>query len=310
MPLCELAHSNRGYARGTSVVTLPKPSSTKHQPMRCSILLPLLLVACDGPTATVDHRPNFDAPLDVDGVHLFIPVKWNRIYPSDPRPWPNGLRIDTGGWGQEQPWLGPLAAAEPLPAGQFFWSDSTAQPLPNNHVDPFLRLTFTFEFPLRPREDSWTRSDPGWGYPFSYDQLEMTYRSAVEDKAQPYTALLAGLRPSDGADVGDGWREVRRVYDKRPILLRFDTQDWRIGSDTLPRRLAASFTPAAWSHFTTLSQPRWTASFESTRLPIAKWRARYETADQLFAWLRTPPERRNPARRFTWWTKGQYRPAR
>jgi len=215
-----------------------------------------------------------------------------------------------GGWGQEQPWLGPLAAAEPLPPGRFFRSDSTTQRLPDNHVDPFLRFTFTFEFPLRPREDSWTRSDPGWGYPFSYDQLVVTYRSAAEDKVQPYTALLAGLRPSDGTDIGDGWREVRCVFKKRPIFLRFDAQDWRTGSATLPRRLAASFTPPEWSHFTKLSHPRWTASFESTRLPVAQWRTRYSTADQLFAWLRTPPDRRNPARRFRWWTTGQYRPLR
>jgi hypothetical protein len=277
--------------------------------MRCSILLPILLVACDAQTPPVDHRPEFDAPLDVDGVHLFIPVKWNRIYPSGPRPWPNGLRIDTGGWGQEEPWLGPLAAAEPLPPGQFFRSDSTAQPLPKIHVDPFLRLTFTFEFPLRPR-DSWFKSDLGWGLPFSYDQLDFTYRSAAEYKDQPYIALLDGLRPSDGVDVGDGWREVRRVYDKRPVLLRFDAKAWKVGSNTLPRRLAASVGLPNWSHFITLRQPRWTASFESTRLPIEEWRTRYETADQLFAWLRTPPERRNPARRFTWWTKGQYRPVR
>lgn len=271
-------------------------------------MLSLLLGACDGPTTTVDHRPDFNAPLNVDGVHLYIPVKWNRIRSSDPRPWPNGLRIDTGGWGQQKPWLGPLSVADPLPPGNFFVSNSTTQPLPKNHVDPFLRFTFTFEFPLRPREDSWFKSDLTWGYPFSYDQLGVTYQSAAEDKAQPYASLLAGLRSSDGIDVGYGWREVRRVYAERPIFLRFDAQDWQAGSKTLPHRLAASFAPPDWSHFTTLGEPRWTASFKSTRLPVSEWRARYETADQLFAWLRTPPEHRDAARRFAWWTKGQYRP--
>lgn len=82
---------------GPFAPTLSKPSSSKRPPMRRSFLFPLLLVACNGPAVSVDQRPNFDAPLDVDGVHLFIPVKWNRIHPSAPRPWPNGLSISTGG---------------------------------------------------------------------------------------------------------------------------------------------------------------------------------------------------------------------
>lgn len=279
--------------------------------MRCSFALPLLLAACSGPPAGVERHADFDAPLDVDGVHLFVPVKWNRIHPSEPRPWPNGLRIDISGWGQEEPQLGPLAAAEPLPPGRYFRFDSKAQSLPEHHVDPFLRLTFTFEFPLRPREDSWFRSDIGWGYPFSYDQLDVVYQSAAEEDAPPYIALLEGLQPSDGTDIGAGWREVRRNFGKRTIFLRFDALDWQAGSDKLPRRLAASFdSQRDWSHFARLDKPRWTASFETTRLPVDQWRTRYDTADQLFAWLRTPSERRNAAQRFMWWRKGQFRPER
>ena len=279
--------------------------------MRGFFVLLLLLAACGGPPAVVERPADFDAPLDVDGVHLFVPVKWNRIHPSAPRPWPNGLRIDTGGWGQQDPRLGPLALAEPLAPNRFFRFDSKAQSLPENHVDPFLRLTFTFEFPLRPRDDSWGRSDTGWRYPFNYDQLSVVYHSAAEEETPPIIALLNGLRPSDGTDIGAGWREVRRNFDKRTILLRFDARDWQSGTDRLPRRLAASFDPRGdWSHFTKLDKPRWTASFETTRLPVDQWRTRYETADQLFAWLRTPPEQRNAAQRFTWWRKGQYRPTR
>jgi hypothetical protein len=281
--------------------------------MRRSLLLPLVLIACGGPTTTVDHRPDFDAPLDIDGVHLFIPVRWNRIGSSDPRPWSNGLLVDTGGWGEEQPRLGPLAIAKPLPTGQFYRYDSTTQPLPDNHVDPFLRLTFTFEFPLRPKPLWYERSDPGWGFPFNIDQLEIVYRTAAEGNPPPYTELLADLRPSDGIAVGSGWREVTRTFERSRIRLRFDAEDWRTHPGPLPRRLAATFDlyhGSDWAHYTTLGPPRWSANFGSLRLPVTYWRARYDTADQLFAWLRTPPDRRNPARQFPWWTKGQYRPVR
>lgn len=270
-----------------------------------------LLLGCGQPTSNDYPKPDWIAPLDIDGVQMFIPVAWNAVRPWEPRPWPNGLRIDSGGWCSHEPWMGPIEAAGRLPPGAFYRVIYPKGQPRTGSPDPCFRLTVTFEFPLRPRDDGWfASSDPGWGFPFSYDQLTFTYYAPMEDKPEPYLALLSGLKPTDGVEIGDGWREVRRTFERRPLAMRFDARDWRTNHSPLPRRLAASFDLADWAHFATVGPNRWTARFGTTRLPIAQWRSRFDTTDQLFAWLRTPTEGRAATQRFVWWTDLRYRPAK
>jgi hypothetical protein len=169
----------------------------------------------------------------------------------------------------------------------------------------------TFEFPERPRRTSWGGSARDWSSaPFKFDQLKLSYRSPSEDVEGPYVKLLQGVSYVDGADVGSGWRELRRQFAGKPISIRFDASDWRTRGGPLPRRLAASFGEPFWAHYMPLDSSRWEAEFETQSLPLDEWRARYETAEELFAWLRTPAARRQAERRFNWWSNPSSRPAK
>jgi hypothetical protein len=280
---------------------------------RLILLLGLGLLGCGHAKPPPAQHKDWIAPLAIDDVTLFVPTKWNRLLPWEPRPWPNGLRIDSGGWGQFEPWLGPLQSAGEYwrpPPGKPFRADITARPPQPNYPDPFFRLVVTFEYPApSPWKKTW------WGgrrwqpvFPYEFDQLTYNYLAPAEPIDAPYVDLLAGLRPSDGEDVGSGWREVHRVFEKKDIALRFDATDWREHGGALPQRLAASFGEPIWSHFMPLDQPRWGAAFETQSLPVDQWRSRYQTAEQLFDWLQTAPEKRNPAQRFVWWTDLRFRP--
>lgn len=274
-------------------------------------LLSLLALGCSSSAPPARPRPTWSAPIDADGVHLFVPVAWNMVRPWEPRPWRNGVRVDTGGWCSAEPWLGPLAGANPLPAGRFYRVVQPREHRADDRRDPCLDLTVTFEFPLRPRDDRWVaRADPAWGFPFGIDRLTLTYRTPGEDRPLPYRDLLADLRPGNGTDVGDGWREVRRTFARQTILLRYDARDWRARGGAAPQRLAAAFDDTFWSHFMPLDRPRWSASFPTQRLPVRQWRQRYVVAEQLFAWLQTPPDQRNETHRFVWWTDLRDRPER
>lgn len=297
-------------------------------PVRRKLILLLLASAicgCDAPRKEPPTFRDWNVPLAIGETTLYVPRSWNRRSRNDPRPWPNGLRVDTGGWGQFQPWLGPLQAAgnydRPRPGEPFRADISAPRPRPD-HPDPFFILSVTFEFPLPP-----VRKRPWWAshkitdvYPWGIDQLTYSYRAPADPIERPYVAMLSDLRPGDGRDVGDGWREVLRPFDARSrnplpdqrpktlIKLRFDADDWREHGGTLPRRLAASFSGPFWSHFEPLSVDRWEASFTSQNLPVDQWRARHETAERLFAWMRTSPRLRDSAERFVWWTDLSSRP--
>lgn len=120
----------------------------------------------------------------------------------------------------------------------------------------------------------------------------------------PYLALLGGLAPDDGDDLGDGWRVVAREFKDRRIWLRFDSADWRRQGGALPRRLAVSWSSSSegiWDHHLVLSPRGWSIDFTTIRLPQAQWRSRHETAEELYDWLRTEPAKRNANARFVWW---------
>lgn len=254
--------------------------------------------------------PDWIAPLEIDGVTLFVPVAWAAGRPWSIRPWPNGVQIQTGGWGQFTPWLGPIEGAERLLHDQTFRADSANQQTRANQPDPFFYITATFEFPEPAPERTWYGGVQRQKtfFPFDLDRLTFTYCAPKEEKVRPFVALLTGASPKDGEDVGSGWRQLTRQYDKREIMLRFDAHDWQGRGGPLPMRLAASFSAPFWSHFERLDEAHWTANFETQKLPINHWRARYETADSLFRWLLTSPEARDASRRFQWWTDLRYRP--
>lgn len=272
------------------------------------ILIPsMLLSGCDEPTVSAPETlPAGSASLTIDDTSLFVPIAWNALRLTAPRPWPNGLRIDSGGWGHFEPQSGPISLLAP---GQAYRSDSTGQQKRLGNPDPFFSLSATFEFPESPRPANWwqgVRQAPT--YPFNVDLMTLSYRTPTEEVKRPYIELLSGISPKDGDDVGDGWRQVQRQFDRREIKLRFDARDWRTRGGRLPRRIAASFNPSSWSHFVALDRPRWTAQFQTEKLPVGQWRARYVTVEELFAWLQTPPGKRDEARRFRWWADLEFRP--
>lgn len=277
-------------------------------------LLPLLigslLASCgeDQPLRPA-NAPAWSIPLKIDGTKLYVPASWSQGRPWDARPWDNGVKVGgTGGWRHFTPWLGPLEGANPLPEGAFYVSDSQAQRKRKGNPDVFFKLTALFEFPQPPRRSWWRQNERHPG--FAIDRLDIIYRAADDRAELPYLNLLAGLVPSDGEDVGDGWREVRRQFDDREIALRFDQTDWLEHGGPLPRRLAASFSPNFWSHYMPLNAVHWEAHFKSQNLPISQWRSRYETAEELFSWLRTPVEARDHTKRFAWWANFDSRPPR
>jgi hypothetical protein len=280
--------------------------------MRCllAIVSFALLHACSRsqpePRLAVSTR---SVALDIDGARLFVPVRWAAGRPWDPRPWPNGVHISTGGWGSSKPWLGPIEASDDAP-GIVFHQNSTGQKKRPGNPDSFFYVTCTFEFPQPPATKTW------WGgtqqeraFPFDIDQVTLSYFAPSEDIPRPYVALLKGLKATEGESVGDGWREVSRPFDRRQIRLRFDASDWVASGGAMPRHLAASFGPPFWSHFLLLDRPRWVGGFETLRLPVDQWRARYETTSDVFSWLQRTPETRDERRRFTWWAKPELRPA-
>jgi hypothetical protein len=270
-----------------------------------------VLAGCSAPAEQSAKTADDDwvVPIKVDGTALYIPRRWNKQPRSEPRPWRNGLQIDSGGWGSASPRLGPIATAEPLRNGRFYESDSATQSTQPDRHDPFFSLTVTFEFPMPPVEKDWLgRAKVQPVFPFNFDQLEISYNAPKDRVNRPYIELFKGVAPHDGVDVGHGWREVRRSYANRPIVLRFDAQHWRKSGGSLPGRVAASFDPVFWSHFTALKQERWSETFESQSLPLSEWNSRYDVAEELFTWLQTPPEKRDLTRRFVWWTDLKYRP--
>ena len=269
-----------------------------------------LLASCGEDQAPPPESvPAWSIPLMIDGTKLYVPAAWSQGRPWDARPWHNGVKVgNTGGWGQFAPRLGPLEVANPLPDGKFFVLDSKEQRKPKSNLDLCFELVALFEFPQPPKRSWWRQKHPHPG--FAIDRLNINYRAADDRAAPPYLKLLQGLVPSDGEDVGDGWREVRRQFDGREIALRFDQTDWLERGGPLPRRLAASFSPAFWSHYMPLDAVHWEAQFESQELPISQWRPRYETADELFSWLRTPAKTRDLTKRFAWWVNFDSRPPR
>lgn len=273
------------------------------------LILGAVVAGCNEPAAPSPRiLPQGNARLTIDDVTLFVPIIWNARRRQDARPWPNGLQIDSGGWGSFTPWLGPIEGAEP---SQVYRTASAGQHTRPDHPGPFFFLKVTFEFPAPPlRTTGWGGREQETVFPFRIDRLTLSYRSALEDVERPYSKLLRGIRPDDGKNVGNGWRELHRSFGQREIALRFDANDWRAHGGPLPRRIAASFSPSFWSHFTTLNRTRWTAAFETQNLPVDQWRARYVTTDELFAWLQTPPEARDPKRRFQWWSDLRFRPTK
>lgn len=270
----------------------------------------LLLAACGSSTESRrDDLPKGNAHLVIDDVEMFIPIAWNAGRPWDSRPWPNGLQIGSGGWAHFTPLLGPLQGAD---AGKIYRETSSGKFPPRpKYPDPFFFLTVTFEFPEPPLRKSWLGSHrEKMFFPFSLDRLTYSYQGLSEDIERPYVELMDGIAPDSGKDVGDGWRELRRPFAKSEILIRFDADDWRAHGGPLPRRLAASFGPPFWSHFVTFDQPRWTATFDTQNLPIDQWRSRHEIADELLLWLLTSPEKRDPTRRFRWWSDLRFRPTK
>ena len=275
---------------------------------RSVVLLVSLLTGCSEPRSSAsDPHPNWSVPISVDGVQLYVPVGWNEKRLWDSRPWPNGLMVDSGGWGSTSPLMGPIQTAE---RGLTYAQNSDGLKKRAGNPDPFFSLRATFEFPLpKPRTTWWggTRRETASAY--ELDMLSLYYLAPSEEVEQPYEQLFLGVGPNDGKDVGDGWREITRNFKKRPIYLRFDRQDWQVRGGPLPRRLAASFSHHSWSHYMRLDRPRWNAKFETYRLPTQYWRARFVTAEELFDWLQTRPERRVAAQRFLWWSDLRFRPS-
>ena len=270
----------------------------------------LLAVSCTKQAPSEERRlPAGSVALEVDEVRLFVPIAWNAGRPWDSRPWPNGLQISTGGWGHFTPWLGPIEGAERLAPGEIYRAKSAGQRPDSRETFFNLRVTFEFPPPLLPRM-TWKPRRDRLFFPLSLDRLTLRYRAPAEDVEQPYMNLLAGLRRDQGQDVGDGWREVRRRFADREVILRFDAADWHSRGGLLPPRMAATFRSRRWTHFSKLDQPRWTTEFETLDLPVEQWRDRYLIAEELFAWLQTPPGSRDETRRFRWWQDLRLRPAK
>ncbi|HEX7876809.1 MAG TPA: hypothetical protein VF489_09525 [Sphingobium sp.] len=256
-------------------------------------------------------RPNTIVAMEIDGTKIFVPEAWGVTRTDSPRPWRNGVLAGTGGWGQFNPSRGPLGAQDDYgswPQDGIFRASSEGQKV--DPRDPFFWLDITFEFPLPPEKRNW------WGGRkneridhFATDMLELIFHAPGE-KPVPYLALLKGLRPEDGSNLGEGWREVTRPYSNKTLRLRFDATDWRTHGGALPRRLVASYSDDGefWNHHLALSPRGWVMDFETRHLPLSRWRTRYVTAEALYDWLCTSPEKRDAARRFEWWADIRDRP--
>lgn len=274
---------------------------------RSAIIMCGVLAGCSKPASppTVDTR--WSVPISVDGVELFVPLNWAKSRPWSPRPWPNGVRVDSGGWGSSMPPLGPIELAERLENGRAYVFDSDGRSKRQGRPDVFFTLGVTFEFPLPPPPPWWRPKRLPLASGFSIDRLTFSYRALADVVGQPYRKLLADVAPTTGKELGSGWREVRRSFEGRVIMLRFDARNWQATGGTLPRHIAASYSPARWSHYMRLDKTRWTAEFDTQKLPVDQWRSRYETTDKLFAWLQTRPGKRNADERFVWWIDLRYR---
>lgn len=277
------------------------------------IILAALLGDCSDPAPPpTPPMTNVIVPMEIDGATIFVPKAWGVARTASPRPWRNGVLVGTGGWGQFNPRVGPLELAgddgDERPQDGIYRASSAGQKV--DPRDPFFWLDITFEFPLPPVKRNW------WGGQknkridhFATDMLELIFHAPGE-KPMPYLALLKGLRPEDGSNLGDGWREVTRPYSNQTLRIRFDATDWRTRGGALPRRLAASYSNGGewWNHHLALSPSAWVMDFETSHLPLSRWRARYVTAGALYDWLRTSPEKRDAARRFEWWADIRDRP--
>jgi hypothetical protein len=249
-------------------------------------------------------------PIQIDGTTIFVPQAWGAGRVDWPRPWRNGVLASNGGWGQFETRLGPLepAGVYDQPKDGIFRASSVGQSV--DPRDPFFWLSITFEFPLPSPKHGW------WGQwqrepvnRFSSDMLDLRYH-APDEKPMPYLALLSGLKPDDGIDLGNGWRAVAREYAKRKLWLRFDASDWREHGGALPRRLAVSYSSdgTIWNHHIALSPRGWSIDFDTQGLPLSRWRKRHTTAETLYQWLRTPPAKRDAGKRFAWWDDIRNRP--
>lgn len=293
---------------------MQRPSKTPYQ-SRSEKLTVLILALMLGACSEADPPPRVPVstvvvPMEIDDTTIFVPEAWGLGRIDDPRPWRNGVLASQGGWGNFRPPMGPLGGIGKYdwPKDGIFRASSDGQ-----KVDPrnsFFDLQITFEFPLRPAERKW------WGgsarppaQHFSSDMLNLTYR-APDEEPMPYLALLHGLRPDEGGDVGDGWRAVTRSYGNRKLYIRFDAQDWREQGGALPRRLAVSYSygEGIWDHHLVLSPRGWAMDFNTQSLPLSQWRGRHGTAEALYVWLHTPPAKRDSSQRFTWWEDIRNRP--
>ena len=264
-----------------------------------------LLGSCSDPSPSRSRpMPDEIVPLEIDGTAIFVPKAWNAGRPWDARPWRNGVRAGTGGWGQFNPTVGPLALAGDYgehPKDGIYRATSKGQKV--DPRDPFFTLSITFEFPLPPAKDSWWgKSTDNRVFPFSFDRLHISYHAPGE-RQMPYLTLLNNLGPDDGEDLGDGWRMVSREYSNRTVWFRFDALDWHARGGRLPRHLASSDSrgKGIWYHYLPLSPRGWSADFLTIRLPVSRWRAKYAAAETLYDWLGTSPAKRNYAKRFVWW---------
>lgn len=263
-------------------------------------------------------NPDWSVPLDVDGTHLFVPVIWNAGTPRDPRPWPNGVLVQSGGWGQFNPRLGPISAADRLRSGEMFRAESAGQRRPEMGAGPFFYLNMTFEYPETPVQYT-SRGRPRGQTATGWDTLAIRYHVPTDKFTYTYDSLFERLRLQDGADIGSGWREVKLPYLNGQIRVRFDAADWHAVGGRSPRHLAVESvsvmhsrwyptnSDAYWDHFMPYARQGWSVTFGSGHLPVSQWRAKYETAQSLFDWLRTPPEQRPAQQRFLWWPDIRYR---
>lgn len=276
---------------------------------RAVFLLTALLATGCKPTVPAVPKPSRSAPLAVDGTKLFVPVEWGDGRSWYPRPWQNGLLVSTGGWCSFTPWLGPIASiVEPLPPGQFYRADSAGQHKRPGDNQMFFYLDFTFESPLPSAGLSlWRRSKRVSAT--TLDTLSIGYHAPMEKTDFPYVKLLEHIGPNDGEDVGDGWREIKTTFKGRKIAICFDARDWLKQHGSLPRRLASSDGTLIWYHFERLETQGWIVRFMTQGLPINQWNGRYSTSEELFHWLRTAPDQRDPSKHFVWWSDLRYRPA-
>ena len=238
---------------------------------------------------------NTIVPLEIDGTTIFVPAAWDGGRPWDARPWRNGVLVGIGGWISFHPHIPALSLIDQeneRPKDGVYRASSKGQRV--DPRDPYFTLSVTFEFPLPPEKNSWwDKSKDNRIYPFSFDRLRISYR-APDERQMPYLTLLNNLDPNDGEDLGDGWRTVSREYSSRTVWFRFDAVDWRARGGTLPPRLASSDSRSGsiWYHYLPLSPRGWSVDFNTQRLPLSRWRAKYSTAETLYDWLRTSPAKR------------------